>query len=428
MNNALNDGYVSTFINFIFRLIRILLRIIDIAFKILNKLLLAVSSRIDHVILRVYKWWLARTADVDDKSIVLTTMQGEYTCNIKYIADELLRRDLPYNITWVLRGASLGPYPSGMQFVKDDTPEYYKAIARAKVVVQNGHSLQKNEVQKGKHQYWLQTWHGSLGLKRLEGAGGDKKFYEKMRALDAKQTDFMLSNSTFEDTVFESTYWPGVPILKLGHARNDVLLDRSKETAVHLRKKVLKRLNIADTGQKFLLFAPTHDDKNLNQAFGNIDFENLRDTLKNKYGGDWEILIRTHNSNKRQSDRWLAGLPVYCHNASFYPDMQELMVVADVGLTDYSSWICDYILTRKPSFLYGANVKKYNKTRGFYHKIEDTPFTMATNNAELMRNISAFDKKQYEKKIGSFLDTCGAIDDGNASKRIVDEIEQLMTR
>ena len=427
INKLITGEYFTIFTNRVFRVVYVILSIIEILFKILNKgLVIVFSSRTDSFLSKFAKWYLTKKVKVDDNTIMLTTMQGEYTCNPKYICEELLRRKLPYKLIWVLRGASLGPYPPELEFVKDESIEYFRAAAKAKVVVQNGHALQRNNVQKSKKQYWIQTWHGSLGLKRLEGAGGDEKFYNKMRKLDTKQTDYLISNSKFEDDVFNSTYWPDVPILQLGHARNDILFNKSKQTASELRTKILKRLDIEDKGQKFLLFAPTHDDKNLDQAFGNIDFDNLRDTLGSKFGGTWEILIRTHNSNKRQSSKWLAGLPLYCRNASFYPDMQELMLLADIGLTDYSSWICDYILTRKPSFLYGANIKKYNATRGFYHKIEDTPFSMATTNLELLDNISNFKQKEYEHKIDKFLDKCACIDDGKASERIVDKIEELM--
>lgn len=429
MKGFVTGEYFTNFIDRLFHIIHLLIRAIDMFIKAINKgLVILVFSKIDSLLSRIAKRHIAQKTAVSDSSILLTTMQGEYTCNPKYIAEEILRRNLPYDITWVLRGTSLGPFPPEFKFVKEGSVEYFEAMAKSKVVVQNGHAMQKNEVQKSKGQYWLQTWHGSLGLKRLEGAGGDERFYNKMRKLDSKQTDYLLTNSKFEDDVFRNTYWPDVPILQLGHARNDILLDRSAETAARLRAKVLSRLNITDTGQKFLLFAPTHDDKNLNQAFGNIDFETLKNTLNKKFDGTWEILIRTHNSNKRRSSKWLSGLPLYCHNASFYPDMQELLVLADVGLTDYSSWICDYILTRKPSFLFGANVKQYNKTRGFYHKIEDTPFSMATNNRELLKNIEAFDQKKYEKKIDVFLDACACIDEGKASERIVDTIEELMAR
>jgi CDP-glycerol glycerophosphotransferase len=432
MNNLITGKYFSVFINRIFSFIKLLIRSVLVAlmlfFTVVNKILTRyLFTRIDLLLSRLAKKRLVSKTAVDKDTILMTTLQGEYTCNVKYISEELIKRDLPYNIVWAVKGTSLGPYPSEVSFVKEGSINYFMAAAKAKVIIQNGHGLQKNGVVKNKHQYWIQTWHGSLGLKRLEGAGGDDRFYNTMQRLQTAQTDFLISNSEFENGVFSSTYWPDVPILQLGHARNDILFDQTKSTETYIRRKVLSRLGIVDSGQKFLLFAPTHDDKNLEQAFGNIDFDKLRDTLSQRFGGEWDILIRTHNTNKRRSNKWLAGLPIFCHNASFYPDMQELLVLSDVGLTDYSSWICDYILTKKPGFLYGANVKAYNQKRGFYHNIDDTPFTMATNNKELIENIVNFDQHEYEERIDQFLETCGSIDDGHASEKIVDKIEELMS-
>lgn len=428
MDRLIKESFTTDIIGGLFKIVELLPRLLYVLIIRLPKLVITrlVTSKIDRQLSNYAKQSLAYRAKIKENTILFATDQGEYTCNPKYIAEEIRRRDLPYKITWVLRGAALGPYPEGFEFVKYGSPEFYRAVANSKIVIMNGHSLQRAGVHKSKNQFWIQTWHGSLGLKRLEGAGGDVKFYEAMQKADSQKTDYLITNSQFEEHVFSSTYWPNVSALRLGHARNDILFDTSKTTREYLRRKVLKRLGIDDRGQKFLLYAPTHNDKNGDPNNFSLDFDELREVLVKKFGGEWDILIRTHNSNKGNSTKWLAGLPMYCINASFYPDMQELMMVANVGITDYSSWICDYILTKKPSFLYGTNVDTYSQTRGFYHKFEDTPFSLAINNEQLVQNIKDFDQSAYEQKIKDFLKMCECMDDGQASKRIVDKIEELM--
>ncbi|MBH0129652.1 CDP-glycerol glycerophosphotransferase family protein [Salinibacterium sp. NK8237] len=427
MSRLISGHYVSTLANRFFSVIKLPLQVLLLSIRVLNKVLdRFVFSKIDVALSRTARKRLAKKTPVDPNIILFITFQSEYTCNAKYISEEMIRRGSTYNIVWAVSPSSQGPHPSEMSFVRIGSEDFYKTAARAKVIVQNGHTLQLQTVAKNTGQYWIQTWHGSLGLKRLEGARGDDRFYDEMRALQSRQTDFLISNSQFEDDAFDKTYWPGIPVLKLGHARNDILFDRSAETAGDLRRKVLTRLNVTDTGQNFLLFAPTHDEKSFGRSFGNLDFERLREVLRSKFGGTWEFLIRAHESNKRSSKQWFAGLPIYCHNVSFYPDMQELMMVASIGVTDYSSWVCDYILTGKPSFLYGVNLRNFDAVRGFHHEVEDTPFSMATSNAELVQNISAFDQHEYESKIEQFLEHCGSVDDGRAAPRIVDKLEELM--
>lgn len=427
MNRLINATIMSRVTDIFFRFFELLLKLIALPIKILKLIVRKVISEpIDNLLSGIGKHVVARKTIVDNSSIVFTTMQGEYTCNPKYIAEEILKRKLPYKITWVKRGPSLGPYPKQFKFVRDNTPSYFKSLARAKVVIQNGHSMQKNGVRKSSGQYWIQTWHGSLGLKKLEGAGGNQRYYRKMQKLDNTDTDLVIVNSDFESDVFTNTYWRDVSKPMLGHARNDILFDKSASTAKRIRNKVLSRLNLPDTGQKFLLYAPTHGDGRRGKAFGALDLDGLRKALSDKFGGNWEILIRTHNSNKRRSDAWLSGLPSYCHNASYFPDMQELLMVADAGLSDYSSWVSDYIHTGKPAFLHAPDLDAYNKSRGFYFDFADTPFTVALNNRELLRNIETFDNSRYKKKIQKFLKSCGSIDDGKSAKRIVDEIERIM--
>lgn len=395
---------------------------------VLAVVFLPVAKKADAFFSRVGKRVLARSTKVESDVIMFVTDEKEFTCNAKYITEELLTRNLPYRLIWSMGSATRGPFPQGVELVESGTADYFKALAKAKVVIQNGHVLQHQRVAKNPEQFWLQTWHGSLGFKKLEGAGGMQSLFEKLRKLDMKQTDFVITNSDFESDVFNGTYWTNVPQLRLGHARNDVLFNASTETTKDLRAKVLSSLRIQDTGQKFLLFGPTHDDKNLDQPFLNLDFNALRETLSQKFGGTWEFLLRTHVRNNATSASWLSGSPEFCIDASLYPDIRDLMVISDVALTDYSSWICDYIITQKPSFLVGGNLAQYEKSRGFYHDFKDTPFSLATSNEELQRHILAFDQAEYNRRIEDFFSRCGLMDDGHSSERIADLVVDLMGR
>ncbi len=427
LDKLISGKPLASFLRFIFAIPEALLLIVINCLRFLRWLLVKVIfSKLDSLIASKARKLIARKTKIKKNNIIFVTTQYEYTCNPKYIAEEIIRRGLPYKIQWVISENTVGPFPPEVSLLQNTNAKFHRHLAAAKIVITNGHTLQRAKISKNPKQYWIQTWHGSLGLKKLEGAGGREKFYQKIREMDSKQTDFLLSNSEFEDSVFNTTYWPGVPIKRLGHARNDILFDSSEVKKAHLRKKVISRLGIKEKNQKFLLFAPTHDDTNKNQSFGHLDFAELSKVLTAKFGGEWEFLIRTHNTNKAKSDAWLAGLPDFCHNASFYPDMQELLVVADSGITDYSSWICDFIITKKPSFLFGANIDSFNETRGFYHDFADTPFSLSTSNDELFRNISAFSQSEYSQRIDDFFLKCGFIDSGESASNIVDFVEEIM--
>lgn len=108
--------------------------------------------------------------------------------------------------------------------------------------------------------------------------------------------------------------------------------------------------------------------------------------------------------------------------------MQELLLCTDVGLTDYSSWIFDFVLSGKPGFIIELNLEDYENARGFYYPIDTTPFPIAMNSEELAANIRKFDAEKYEKDKDVFLAARGCMEDGHASERIVEKINELMAK
>ncbi len=102
------------------------------------------------------------------------------------------------------------------------------------------------------------------------------------------------------------------------------------------------------------------------------------------------MLIRIH-PKMREKAREIVPKTEKIVDVSLYPDIQELMVVADALITDYSSAVFDFILTYKPGFIYAINEQRYDIERGLYYPLTATPFTVARNNEELERNIINFD-------------------------------------
>ena len=136
------------------------------------------------------------------------------------------------------------------------------------------------------------------------------------------------------------------------------------------------------------------------------------------------ILIRFHIRSEDLNIKSDADLRLY--NVSDYPDIQELMLVCDVGITDYSSWIFDYVNTKKPGFIYAPDLEQYNNKTGFYYSLEEAPFPIATTNTSLCEQIVSFDNKDYCQKVDSFLQEKEAVDDGYSADRVAEMIASLL--
>lgn len=369
-----------------------------------------------------------------ENKVMFTTTQGSYTCNPKAICEELIASGSNLKLVWAVFNRNVetkelrNQYPKQVKVVKKGSLQFYKEYYTSKFIVDNEHNFGRRWFcKKRKGQIIIQTWHGSLGLKRI--AVDNSKAAHKIikKNIDyQKHVDYVISNSDFEtNTVFRTSYWPTNEIKEFGHPRNDILfLDSKDKKIVNLNNEIRKKFNIPKNN-KIFLYAPTFREQNLLSIQEEIDYDKLKDVLSKKFGGKWSVIVRFH-------ERERAAHPNYCkeHNVidgTLYPDMQELLAVVDIGLTDYSSWICDFVLTGRPGFIYGKDINSYETgERGFYYKLTETPFPISTNINQLFKNIENFDLDKYKKKTKKFLKLRGCVEDGNASKKVVELINNKL--
>lgn len=379
-----------------------------------------VKHKINVNVKKVLRKITLKNAKIDPKKVIFITFQGKYTCNPKAIAEEFIRRNSDYKLVWVVRKEDLkerDKFPSELKLVVRESLEFYKELASSKFIIENANDTVYMKYNKRPGQVIIQTWHGSLGFKRLDKVKNEA-WVAKADEL-GNETDFIVSNSEFENMVYRTSYWENTEILEYGHARNDMLLNKTKYNKMN--KKVREYYNIGKN-TKILLYAPTFRDDFSADTY-NLDYAKLLEAVKEKFGGNWVLMARFHF--KLRNVDFSDDLSDNIINATDYYDMQELLCAADIGITDYSSWLCDFVLTDKPGFIYCSDMDKYVDERGFYYPLSETPFPISKTNEEFYENIINFDAKKYEKKRQEFLKKRGCYEKGNASKRIVDKIYEL---
>ncbi len=351
---------------------------------------------------------------IQDNKLYVMTFDNKYNCNQKYIVEEILRQKLPVDIVWVADEENSEDFPKGVRIVRRASSDMYREQATAKVWLDNALSCVWYSIPKRKGQVYINTWHGSMGIKKLDG---DKNWLRLSKKVN-KVTDYMVANSTFEEGVYRETFWKDVPVLKCGHPRNDILFDTKVQK--NIRKEVCEHFGIAQD-RKILLYAPTFRD-NGDKSCYDVDCKALKTSLEEKFGSDWVILVRMHFKNRTENNfetcDWLK-------DAGGYPDMQKLMVSADFGITDYSSWAYDYVLTRRPMILYVPDAEVYAQGRGMYYPLEETPFSLAHNNDELKQAVTNFDDAVYQSEIDRFLEARGCYDKGDAAKQVVEKLKEI---
>ena len=105
--------------------------------------------------------------------------------------------------------------------------------------------------------------------------------------------------------------------------------------------------------------------------------------------------------------------------------MQELLLAADVLVTDYSSSIWDMSLAFKPTFLYCPDLDRYRAERDFYIDIHEWPFPLAADNAALAANIRGFDEEKYRADVAAHHARLGSCETGHASEAAARRIMQV---
>lgn len=364
---------------------------------------------------------------VDNNKVFFSAQESRYTCNPKYISAELERRRPDLDIVWRNLGEGFDDIPENVRKVKLNSYEYYKELFSAKVIVANSFLYVGQPFTLKKNQVLIETWHGSLGIKRHDKAAMKDRARRKALEKTGEMTTYCISNSTLENGSLSSTYWPNTPMLEYGHARNDLFFDNHKKDREEICKRIFKEYGL-DEDTKVVMYAPTFRDSK-SFEFYDIEYMRLLETLSAKFGGKWCLFLRYHPS-LRVIIQKTGGTGVSERknviDMTEYTDMQELIAVTDVAITDYSSWIYDFVLLRRPGFIFATDLKLYNNERGLYYPLEETPFAIAQNNDQLMENIMAFDEMAYPEKVEKFLEDKGCVEDGHASERVADLIEKVL--
>lgn len=363
---------------------------------------------------------------IESNKIVFRSDQNNYSCNPKYIAEEIIRRELPWKMVWIVDNNVLrykDDFPVSVQLEMIDTDAASRECYTARVIIDNTWRsfLLAQGICKRPDQVYIQTWHGSYGIKKF-GLARHNFGIERWRQVerDFGQMDFFISNSDWESMFYQNTLRiPVSKILPFGHPRNDILF--RKDEYAFIRGKVYRKLGIPEY-KKMLLYAPTRNDERPASAYA-IDVSCVLDACARKWGGDWVCAVRL--TTKGELFRYLPDSPNIVSTLC-YSDMQELLVAADVCISDYSSCIFDYLHTDKPAFIFATDSKAIGRNRGLYFPLSETPFSVAEDNKTLIADIMKFDPCTFKNRVLKFLQAWGSFEDGRAAGRVVDYLETII--
>ncbi|MFG2818927.1 CDP-glycerol glycerophosphotransferase family protein [Kitasatospora sp. NPDC048365] len=349
-----------------------------------------------------------------------------YADSPRAVHAELVRRGEPLEHLWAVDDAQ-AEVPAGVRPVRVFSPEWYEALATSRYLVGNTHLPEFLERRPG--QVVVQTWHGSL-IKRIahdvENSWlGDAGY---LAALDREVPNWSLlvSPSGYATPILRRAFRYEGEVLESGYPRNDVLARAGTAEAAELRR----RLGLPE-GKRVVLYAPTWREDQ--QAEGGEGFRlDLRIDVaaaKAALGEDHVLLVRPHAHVR---EPLLGAGDGFLYDLASYPDVQDLLLAADVLVTDYSSIAFDFAVTGRPMLFFTYDLEHYRDTlRGFYFDFEqDAPGPLVPGSAELVAGLRRLADEgalpeRYEEKYRRFRELHCRLDDGGAAGRVVTRMLEL---
>lgn len=378
-------------------------KIITVLKKIVPYPLYELIWRIWHGHFSYYFWIFP----IKKNKICITSYYGKgYGDNSKYIVDYLLRKSSDqFEIVWLVdtkNPIDYSLFPDNVRVVEYGTWSSLYELATSKVWIDDCRKFIYPP--KRKNQYYIQTWHGGIPLKKIEKDAADKlgSFYVNMSKRDSLNIDLLLSNSAFNTLIFEKSFWYDGEILEKGLPRNEYL---TKVNSKKLRKKISHY--IGHEVDRVCLYAPTFR-QNHDLSVYDLDYFELSKRLEKRTGKQWTILVRLHPNMSKYSNK--LTLPNNTYDVTDYPDMQELLGASNLLITDYSSSMFDQLFLDSICILYAPDINNYQDERGFYLGMEELPFPIAEDNKQLFRIIEMLNREAYIEEENKFKEQLGVYD------------------
>ena len=355
---------------------------------------------------------------IKKKKILFMSYWGkQYSCNPKYLSEYMVQHYPDWDIVWALEKPEKYKI-DGIRIVKFPSLNYFYELNTCQFFVTNLRMLK--HFQKRKGQFYIQTWHGILPIKAIEKDTEStlNRYYVNLAKKDSKQIDVLLSGCEKMTEIFQRSFWYNGLILPYGNPRQDILYEDDK----YLKSRLKDKLNLKKN-EKIVLYAPTFRKDNSLLHY-DLDFSKIIHILRIKFGGQWKVLLRLHPNIAYLSTRLLKKLPNVIDVTS-YEEVQELLLISDVVISDYSSLIFDFSITRRPCFLYTPDLFAYSHSdRRLYFDIKELPFPYAETKEQFYQNILDFSEEDYRFNLYSFMSSIGSYNNGNSCEKVVKYIIQ----
>lgn len=372
-----------------------------ILFKYIRKSQKFVYRRVSHVYCHKPKPYILFLSEQDNKLAL----------NMSALYNRIKERELDkkYHILFSLRKAT----SEKQSIISSIRMTLY--VAMAKIIIVDDHVPLFDWLVLNPETKVIQIWHAGAGFKGVGysrwghfGCPGPFSCH--------RQYTYSISGSAHISGFFSEQF--GIldqQIIPTGMPRMDHFLNPENQKQV--REQLYKRYP-AFLNKKIILFAPTYRGQNRKKAYYPYDKIDFHALLQYCISHNAIILFKMHP--------WVQeNVPIpnehheQFYDMNHYPDINELFLITDLLITDYSSSIYEFSLMHKPMLFFAFDKDQYATSRGFHRKYEENiPGKLCETFPDVMNALETEDYEFYkvEKYINDHFEH---VDDNNCD-RVID--------
>lgn len=361
-----------------------------------------------------FRWMLRRPSN----EVLFMSFNGlQYSDNPKAISIKLHELYPQYRIVWAVRDKEKMRkiMPQYIKLVNCYGKEFYDALASCFCFVTNTHNRSYiNKRDKG--QFYIQTWHGDIGLKKVLYDVTPKEKWVKP-IMDEYITDLCIAASDYGESQYRTAFAYKGEVLRVGTPRNDKLVCANSYEEAATRAQ----LGI-DEDTKILIYAPTFRDSSRDSQDVQVNLHEVMKILESE-GGRWVCLVRSHSNTGKLN--FCCDGKTYI-DASTYPDMADLLAIGDLLITDYSSCATDFIRRGKGAILAAFDLEAYiHNDREIPFNFEEKGFIVAKTQQELETILAEMDDTDYRKSAERVCRAFHVYESGRSAQIICDRINDF---
>ncbi len=367
-------------------------------------------------IMHVVNRFAARCKIKDNRIVFLSNRRTDLSGNFEFVY-RLLKNDKNLDIRFVLDDRDV----RHMSFKNMLAIGYY--LANAKVILVDDYMELLFKLPRRKGNTLIQLWHACGAFKTFGCSRMGKKGGQNLKSPNHRNYDYATVSSDEIRKFYAEGF--GLPIEKVvatGVPRTDIFFDKAYKEKV-TKEFYEKYPKLKD--KKILLFAPTFRGNGKNSGYYPTELFDVN-ALYEALGEEYAIIVKHHPfvHNRNTIDPKYQD---YIIDLSTNSELNDLLFVTDLLVTDYSSVVFEASLLEIPMLFYGFDLEQYIATRGFYYEFETfVPGKIVYHFDEL---IEAVKKGDFEsEKIAPFRDRFFDGKDGKSSQRTVDLIYKSLKK